>query len=162
VRVLAKELNIDLVEWGEGVEERSLGGGFGEATLQAVAQPRISSPFSDRESSMSKLASFMSRQSFTPLNLGGTDSHSRPRMLLLTSLPNLSHEPTRDNFHALLKHFCKSYSPSSIPMIIIHSDAGSSGTAEISWMERDRSRGDSVLKIVGRDIKEGPWCQEIE
>lgn len=30
VRVLAKQMGVDLVEWGEGVEERNIGSGFGE------------------------------------------------------------------------------------------------------------------------------------
>lgn len=30
VRVVAKELGVDLSEWSEGVEERGLGSGFGE------------------------------------------------------------------------------------------------------------------------------------
>ena len=29
VRVLAKQMGVDLLEWGEGVDEYALGGGFG-------------------------------------------------------------------------------------------------------------------------------------
>ena len=31
LRVLAQQMGIELVEWGEGVEEWSIGGGFGES-----------------------------------------------------------------------------------------------------------------------------------
>jgi len=46
IRVVAKELGIDLVEWGEGAEEWSLGGGIGKffsihVLTQADARPRI-------------------------------------------------------------------------------------------------------------------------
>jgi len=32
IRVIAKQMGVDLVEWGEGVEEWSLGGGIGMQT----------------------------------------------------------------------------------------------------------------------------------
>ncbi|RSH93942.1 Cell cycle checkpoint protein rad17 [Saitozyma podzolica] len=149
VRLLAREMGIELLEWGEAVEEWSLGGGF------------------DRESAMSKLSSFLLRHSYAPLNMstassGGRSSPARPRVLLMTSLPNITHQPTREAFHAALLEFCQTYTPSSCPLIIVHSNAGSGGKAEESWMDRDRGGREGALELLGREVKDGPWCTEID
>lgn len=47
-------------------------------------------------------------------------------------------------------------------MVIIHSDAGSGGRAEESWMDRDKGGREGVVDIIGKDVKNGPWCQELE
>ena len=49
VRVLTKHMGVELVEWGEGVEERTIGSGFGESLLSlrhafrpdTLARPRV-------------------------------------------------------------------------------------------------------------------------
>lgn len=115
---------------------------------------------------MTKLSSFLLRHSYAPLNLstaspGGRISPARPRVLLMTSLPNISHLPTREAFHAALLEFCQTYTPSSCPLIIVHSDAGSGGKAEESWMDRDRGGREGALELLGREVKDGPWCTEI-
>ena len=170
LRVISKEMKVDLVEWDDSIEERSLGAtGFGESTLIS-ASPHAH--LADRESPMSKLSAFLMRNAFKPLSLSSQSSSSpssskklkkpRPRVLVLTSLPNLSHQPTKDAFHNLLLQFCQAYTPSSCPLVIVHSSAGSSGRAEESWMDRDRAGRDSLFDIVGREVKDGPWCREVE
>ncbi|WVQ98933.1 hypothetical protein IAU59_006065 [Kwoniella sp. CBS 9459] len=148
VRLLARDIGVEVMEWGEGVEERSLGGGI------------------DRESSMSKFTSFLSRHSFPSMSFSSNSSASqtpvKPRLILLTALPNLSHLPTREAFHAALYNFCQDFSSSSCPMIIVHSDAGAGGRAEESWMDRERGGREGSLEVLGRDVKDGPWCQEID
>ncbi|WVF71982.1 hypothetical protein IAT40_006793 [Kwoniella sp. CBS 6097] len=148
VRMLARDLGVELMEWGEGVEEWSLGGGI------------------ERESSMSKFTSFLSRHSFPSMSFTSETSTSqtptKPRLILLTALPNLSHLPTRDAFHAALLNFCQDFTSSSCPMIIVHSDAGAGGRAEESWMNRERGGREGSLEVLGRDVKDGPWCQEID
>ena len=123
----------------------------------------------DRESSISKLSSFLSRHSYTPLDLSNVPSSSarkrtyaRPRILLLTSLPNLTHLPTRQAFHSALLSFCQTFATASCPLIIVHSEAGSGGKAEESWMDRDRGGREGALELVGRDVKDGPCCHEVE
>ena len=118
---------------------------------------------------MAKLSSFLSRNSFTPLSLtqstGQASSSSakpKPRVLLLSSIPNLSHPPTKEAFHAALLAFCQTYTPTSCPLVIIHSSAGSGGRAEESWMDRDRGAIDGVTEILGKDIRDGPYYQEVE
>jgi cell cycle checkpoint protein len=158
LRVVAEEMGIDLVEWGEGIEEWALGGGFGESTWSCAAL------MLERESPVAKVSAFLSRHSFAPLNTssGSSQREQRPRVLLMTSLPNLTHFPTRDAFHSALLEFCKNYSSSASPLVIIHSDAGMGGRAEESWMERAKGGREGALEVVGKDIKDGPWYTEIE
>ncbi|WVW82874.1 hypothetical protein I302_104886 [Kwoniella bestiolae CBS 10118] len=149
MRLLCQSLGVEIMEWGESVEERSLGGGI------------------DRESSISKFSSFISRHSYPSLSMSSqhTSSQSsatKPRLILLTSLPNLSHIPTREAFHSSLLTFCQTFTSLSCPMVIIHSDAGSGGRAEESWMERDRGGREGSLEVLGREVRDGPWCQEID
>lgn len=80
----------------------------------------------------------------------------------MTSLPNIGHLPTRAAFHEALQSFCKSFSTASCPLIIVHSDAGSGGRAEESWMDRERGGHQGLMEVVGREVKDGPWCTEIE
>ncbi|KAK8869618.1 hypothetical protein IAR55_000185 [Kwoniella newhampshirensis] len=152
MRLLARDMGVDLVEWGEGVEERNIGGGI------------------ERESSMSKFTNFLSRHAYPTLNLSSHSSSQssqsltpdKMRIILLTSLPNLSHLPTREAFHAALLTFCQTFTPSSCPIVIVHSDAGSGGRAEESWMERERGGREGAVELVGKAVKDGPWCQEID
>ncbi|GMK55142.1 hypothetical protein CspeluHIS016_0201980 [Cutaneotrichosporon spelunceum] len=143
VRLLARTLGIDLVEWADSVDERGLGG-------------------YDVESNLNKLTSFLSRNSYAPLPTGRPSHPSRPRVLLMTSLPNLSHLPTREGFHAALHHFCKNFAATTCPLIIVHSDAGSGGRAEESWRERDRGGLESAADLVGREVMGTAWCAEID
>ncbi|OCF36625.1 hypothetical protein I316_01877 [Kwoniella heveanensis BCC8398] len=142
VRLLARDLGVEVMEWGEGVEEWSLGGGI------------------ERESSMSKFTSFLSRHSFPSMTFSPNSAISsqtaKPRIILLTALPNLSHLPTREAFHAALLNFCQDFESSSCPMIIVHSDAGAGGRAEESWMDRERGGREGSLEMLGRDVKDGP------
>lgn len=169
VRLLAEQMGVDIIEWGESIEEWSLGTGIGKPVVCSKhSTDRFLAP--ERESSISKFSSFLSRNSYPSLNLSQSPSssssrsvsQSRPRLILLTALPNLTHLPTRDAFHAALLTFCQTFTHSSCPMIIIHSDAGSGGRAEESWMDRDKGGREGVVNIIGKDVKNGPWCQEIE
>ena len=82
-------------------------------------------------------------------------------MLLITSLPNLSHGSTKEAFHSALAAFARTYSANSAPLIIVHSDNGSRGAAEESWRDRDRTSRDGALEVLGKEVMEGPWSTEI-
>ena len=118
---------------------------------------------SDRESATSKLVSFLSRHTYAPLELSATPAKKkRRRVLLLTGLPNLSHLPTRQAFHAALLDFSRTYSPSGSPLIIVHSDSGSGGRAEESWMDRERGGREGAVEVVGKDVLNSPYCLQVE
>ncbi|WWC60908.1 uncharacterized protein I303_103484 [Kwoniella dejecticola CBS 10117] len=148
-RLLCASLGVEIMEWGESVEEWSLGGGI------------------DRESAISKFNSFISRNSYPSLSMSSQTSalqspDNNPRIILLTALPNLSHVATREAFHASLLTFCQNFNSLSCPMVIVHSDAGSGGRAEESWMDRERGGREGSLEVLGREVRDGPWCQEID
>lgn len=115
----------------------------------------------EHESGIGKVASWLSRNAYPSLDASGP-SKSRPRALLMTSLPNIGHIPTRLAFHEALLGFCKSYNQDSCPLIVVHSDSGSSGKAEASWMDRDSGGSESILDVVGRKVFDGPWSAEIK
>lgn len=126
----------------------------------------------DRESSTAKMISFLARHSYNPLTMSQSTSatpsassgpsSARPRVILITGLPNLTHLPTREAFHAALLDFCQTFSATSCPMVIVHSHAGSGGKAEESWMDRERGGREGALEVVGKAVRDGPWCEEIE
>lgn len=119
----------------------------------------------DRESSISKFSSFLSRNTYAPLQSTtstSTQQTARPRVLFFTSLPNISHNATKETFHASLRDFCKSYSSSSCPLVIVHSDVGTNGLAEESWRDRERGGREGAGGVLGKEVKDGPWCVEIE
>lgn len=115
----------------------------------------------EHESGIGKVAMWLSRNAYPSLSTAGS-SKTRPRALLMTALPNISHIPTRLAFHQALAAFCKNYSSNSCPLIIIHSDAGSSGKAEASWMDRDSGGSETTVDVVGREVLDGPWSAEIK
>jgi cell cycle checkpoint protein len=124
----------------------------------------------------SKFVGFLSRNAYNPLALANTaptpstSQHSnipavsQPRILLLTSLPNLSHLPTRQTFHQALMDYTKSFTSTSCPLVIVVPDAGNSGAAEESWIGADSS-GDGawdLRSVIGKDLVENPAVRIIE
>ncbi|KAJ9118987.1 hypothetical protein QFC24_005953 [Naganishia onofrii] len=168
LRLVAKELGAEVVEWEEGVEDWSMSGQI------------------ERESLNSKLVGFLSRNAYQPLSLGAQSSTSNPksrrkevavssqvaslksanppRILLFTSLPNLSHVPTREVFQRALIDYTKSYSTTSCPLVIIVPDAGSSGAAEESWNGADRGGEASwdLRTVLGKDLTASPAVGVVE
>lgn len=140
LRVLARELDIDLIEWGDGIEEWSIGDGI------------------SRESAASKLSSFLARHAYAPLSFAST-SQPKPkrRLLVMSSLPNLSHPASREAFQSALLQFAQSFQSQSCPLVIISSASGDGGRAEESWMDRDRGETG-----IGKEIKDSAWCQTVE
>lgn len=167
VRVIAREMGVELVEWGEGVEEYSLGSsGFSMSlTFSCTDQKPLwnLAEYADRESPITKLSTFLSRQDYSPLALSTSSQPrtSRPRILLITSIPNLSHGATKAAFHDALAAFARTYSSSSAPLIIVHSESGNRGAAEESWRDRDRAGRDGALEVLGKAVLEGPWSHQI-
>jgi cell cycle checkpoint protein len=91
-------------------------------------------------------------------------SANPPRILLFTSLPNLSHVPTREVFQRALIDYTKSYSTTSCPLVIIVPDAGSSGAAEESWNGADRGGEASwdLRTVLGKDLTASPAVGVVE
>lgn len=107
----------------------------------------------ERESLTSKLITFLSRNSYSSLPVAGTGASqsssttprdptttlpviTKPRLLLITSLPNLSHYPTRQAFHNALLDYSRTYSSNSCPLVVVIPDVGQSGAAEEPWSNK--------------------------
>jgi cell cycle checkpoint protein len=186
IRVLAKELGIELLEWSEGVEEWGMSGLDGRSiALGAYADAARLTKFSAiaaREGLTSKMLSFLSRNRYSSLPLNAVDSRSiaysqrgrtsqhdsgHPpaaprRLMLLSSLPNLSSPTTRQVFQAALLEYAQSYTPGSCPLVIIVSDTGSAGRAETSWMDRGGDGEWDVRSVIGKDLMAHPAVSVVE
>lgn len=124
----------------------------------------------------SKFVGFLSRNAYNPLSLTTTSSApstsqsstipatNQTRILLLTSLPNLSHLPTRQTFHQALLDYTKSFTSTSCPLVIIVPDAGHGGAAQESWVGAGNG-GDAVWdlrSVIGQDLIVNPAVRIIE
>ncbi|CAE6422536.1 unnamed protein product, partial [Rhizoctonia solani] len=143
LRVLAKELEAEVVEWYASSDEFSMGGDY------------------DYESATTKLASFLERAGVygsltlnaisNPVSGSSKSDQKRPeskhKILLLEDFPSLSHPRVRSAFHAALIRFAEATPPSSTttssltypPLILIISDAGlrADDTSPYSSSHRD-------------------------
>ncbi|EIW70024.1 hypothetical protein TREMEDRAFT_30228, partial [Tremella mesenterica DSM 1558] len=150
IRVLAKEMGVELVEWGDSMDEYSVGlGTYHRSHLPPSSLLRLCPP----SSSLSSRPDPGSRSPFNAF---------RPRILFMSSLPNLTHLPTREAFHSALVTFCKTFTLDSCPLVIVHSEAGSGGRAEESWMDREGGGREGAVSVVGKEVLGSPYCQEID
>lgn len=77
----------------------------------------------------------------------GSQVQQRPRrqIILLEDLPNILHPKTQDQFHAALTFLCSSPS-STVPVVIVVSDAGTRGEA------RDETMASGIGWGGGKDV----------
>jgi hypothetical protein len=128
-----------------------------------------------REGLTSKMLSFLSRNRYESLSLGdnqpsssqqqrsSTATHGSPhRLLLLSSLPNLSSPSVRQAFQTALLDYASSYTSASCPLVIIVSDAGASGRAETSWSSRLDDVEWDARSVVGKGLMAHPAVGIIE
>jgi cell cycle checkpoint protein len=102
-----------------------------------------------------------------PSQTPATGSTTNPRLLLITSLPNLSHYPTRQAFHGALLDFTRDYSPNSSPLVMVIPDVGHSGAAEEPWSARGGADNSSdgawdLKSVVGEAVLASPAVTTIE
>jgi cell cycle checkpoint protein len=125
------------------------------------------------------MITFLSRNTYAALPLSASPStptpttpssstpsrpSSKPRLLLLTSLPNLSHYPTRETFHQSLLTYAREFRSTSCPLVIIVPDVGQMGAAEESWSVR-KAGGEGVWdvrNVVGDECLACPSVMTIE
>ncbi|KAG9125052.1 Cell cycle checkpoint protein rad17 [Ceratobasidium sp. 392] len=124
LRVLANELEAEIVEWYASSDEFSTAGGdynYESAVTKLVA-------FLDRAGSYSSLA--LSNATPQPSSSNSSpDTTKKQKILLLEDFPSLTHPRVKSTFHAALVRFAETFSssphqPSPPPLVIIISDAG--------------------------------------
>ncbi|OCH87008.1 P-loop containing nucleoside triphosphate hydrolase protein [Obba rivulosa] len=172
IRVLARELDFDILEWRNAMDERfSTEDDYGEyeglsekfqSFLARAA--RCSSLFSTPASSatLSQLSSASS--STAPAT---STSQARRQIILLEDLPNILHAGTRDAFHAALEAFINSAEPGVAPIVLIISDAGvrgESGDADVgggasAW--RTRREAVDVRSVLPQTMLGSPFVTQI-
>ncbi|KDQ11559.1 hypothetical protein BOTBODRAFT_189751 [Botryobasidium botryosum FD-172 SS1] len=142
IRVLAKEMNVQVVEWQNSVD----GGAIGDQDF-------------DRESFSSKFQAFLSRATtYSTLTFDSPTTSTAPptpsllqplsnnHIILIEDFPNVAHAGTRDAFHTALRSFLAS--ELSCPLVLVISDAGLRGeVADEAGTAQGRRLRDEVLSI---------------
>ncbi|KAJ7916174.1 Rad17 cell cycle checkpoint protein-domain-containing protein [Mycena leptocephala] len=179
MRVLARELDCEILEWRNAMEESF-------SSLGDDPQPDGSTfhqPYNpDHESLFSKFEAFLTRAStcqtiFTDnekdTKLSSSQSSSSTRstgrkrqIILLEDLPNILHANTQSRFHAALQSLVASPALSPVPIVIIVSDAGVRGEASDerlsngSW-GKDRDGILDIRTVLSKDLLHGPYVTQI-
>ncbi|KAG9103435.1 Cell cycle checkpoint protein rad17 [Ceratobasidium sp. 370] len=123
LRILANELEAEVVEWDASADEFSMAGGdynYESAVTKLVA-------FLDRAGSYSSLAlSNAVNRSQPSASISDNVAAKKPKILLLEDLPSLSHPRVKSTFHSALVRFAETFSNQypAPPLVIIISDAG--------------------------------------
>ncbi|KAJ7025587.1 Rad17 cell cycle checkpoint protein-domain-containing protein [Mycena alexandri] len=182
MRVLARELDCEILEWRNAMEEGSSRFGddgqndaytsdheslffkFEAFLTRASTCQTIFADASDRDAKLSS-----SSPSSSSSNISATRPHKRKRQLiLLEDLPNVLHAATQQRFHAALQSLIGAPQVEPVPVVVIVSDAGTRGEARderlASGVWGGGREGDGVLDVrvvLGRDLLGGPYVTQI-
>lgn len=111
-----------------------------------------------------KLTTFLARGAYAPLPVGIGESSKatlqRPRLLLMSSLPNISSDVVRLHFRQSLLDFAKSHGPTHNPLIVVIPEAGQHGVAEDAWSSRDASW--DIRAVAGAEVIAHPAVAVVE
>ncbi|GLB41209.1 putative rad17 cell cycle checkpoint protein [Lyophyllum shimeji] len=186
IRVLAREMGFEIMEWRNAVGENTLSGQFDDPSEFSFGTSDSSSSRTyvpDGEGMFSKFEAFLNRASscqnlFTtpaPSHVGSfsqsppTSASTRQRhIILLEDLPNIVHPATQAKFHAALQSLVSSpVSATPVPVVIIVSDTGVRGEAADEQMDSGRGWGKSndglvdIRTVLPRDLLGGPYVTQI-
>lgn len=176
LKVLAKELQFDIVEWQNTVDDRFAGDGedYGQSFSRYSFFPSLKfAAVLDYESLVSKFQSFLNRaSSCRALSLSSTsrsaqDTKSQQRqIILLEDLPNILHHDTAMTFHAALEDFVSQ--DNRIPLVCIISDSGLRGEdheSGLSTRQPGRGRWDKqvvdVRSVIPPSVLSSVYFREI-
>ncbi|KAK7055293.1 Rad17-domain-containing protein [Favolaschia claudopus] len=180
MRVLAREMQCELLEWRNAMGESS--SGLFDEDRQPPGSGYAQTYDSDQEGLFSKFEAFLTRAStcqtiFTDserdpkLSSSQSSSSSRTptrnrQIILLEDLPNILHANTQSRFHAALQAIVTAQLVDPIPIVIIVSDAGLRGEASDerlasgSW-GKGRDGVLDVRTIIPKDLLHGPYVTQI-
>ncbi|KAH9475883.1 Cell cycle checkpoint protein RAD17 [Psilocybe cubensis] len=158
VRVLAKEMGFEIMEWKNTIGE---------------AQNFFSqeSNTSDYEGLFTKFEAFLARAS-TCHNIFASSSAQKSknrRIILLEDLPNILHSKTQTQFHEALHALVSAQSANPVPVVIIISDSGLRGEATDErraeaggWgWGKDKTQIIDVRTVLPKDLLGGQFVTEI-
>ncbi|KAG8989069.1 Cell cycle checkpoint protein rad17, partial [Tulasnella sp. 427] len=169
VRVLAKEMGVELVEWRNGMDD-DFGSGEDYESLSLKFQTFLerASTYHTLSFSPTQLSSSFSLSQHPsamppPIQPPQTPTNQK-QLILIEDLPNITHLPTRESFHAALIAFANAPDPPACPIVFVISNAGSRGEAkdERGWGKREVEDGVDVRSVVPRELLGGPYFIEIQ
>lgn len=146
---------MDVLEWSEEVDDSAFSGDL------------------EREGLTRKLSTFLSRQNYNRLSVKNSEpstsasQSSRPRLLFISSLPNVSSRYMRQAFQISLLEFARTHGPKSSPLIVVIPDSGQQGAAEESWSRRKGGDGGGdaawdLRSIAGPEVLAHPGVATVE
>ncbi|KAJ3340269.1 Cell cycle checkpoint protein rad17 [Gonapodya sp. JEL0774] len=186
VRVLARSLDIELVEWVTGVDDASFESRAQEndGDVGARWRPQWWSPDDFNRTATSKFVEFLRQAdkypalAFVDGRIGPVDddgggglapalaldphrSSSHPRVILLDDLPNLSHPTVRTAFHAALTSYVSS-PRSRNPIVIVTSNPGGDFLEEQGRRGAGAKLGGAFThkSVVPADVRSGRYGRE--
>ncbi|THH10558.1 hypothetical protein EW146_g8336 [Bondarzewia mesenterica] len=160
IRVLARELGIEILEWrnSPNVPSNSEFPGGGDDAYSDY----------DYESAMDKFEAFLARagsyrslfapvanpipsQSLPSASQSATTATGNHQLILLEDLPNVLHPAIRERFHSALRVHIESVQESVAPVVIVISEAGLRGeNGEERWVGSSVGRSEGGGKGKGR------------
>ncbi|PPQ69263.1 hypothetical protein CVT24_000069 [Panaeolus cyanescens] len=156
VRVLAKEMGFEILEWRNSISENVTAANFDENIYdgETSTYPTYGPP---PESLFIKFEAFLTRASscgnvFDSASSSSGKSKKTPshRVILLEDLPNILHQKTQASFHeALIALVNKAPTNPPVPVVIIISDSGVRGEASDERISEGRgwNRDKQVIDI---------------
>ncbi|KIJ61820.1 hypothetical protein HYDPIDRAFT_158739 [Hydnomerulius pinastri MD-312] len=172
LRVLARELDFEILEWRNSISER--GPSYSNEEFDDYDEPRR-----DIEALFDKFQAFLTRamtcnsifgNTAAPSQSAHTSSPSKRQLILLEDLPNLLHLPTQARFQAALQSLCiPSFSTPGPPIVIIVSDSGlraeqpdddtwDGGSAGRRWAKKEVL---DIRNVLGPELLKSPYVTSI-
>jgi len=165
VKVLAKELGFELIEWRNSVAD-PYGGVF--SFMDSTNFDYNISLDLDAVPQLDKFQAFLTRASTSRSVFGGSSSRPSARqIILLEDLPNTSHTDSREKFHDILRLFVQrqiSQNGAYVPLVVIMSDVGTRGELEDaggSSSFRGRNEGLEIRSVLPADLLSAPYVTQI-
>ena len=173
IRVLAREMGFEILEWGSSVSGASPSKHTSFSSIRRSYDiSGEDGPYDDYEGLFTKFEAFLTRASTCNNLFSGFDTNpqSSParRLILFEDLPNILHSQTQANFHRAMNSFVNDL-PSNppTPLVIIVSDAGMRGEASDERRAEGRGWGKDKVEVVdirtvlSKDLLTGPYVTEI-
>ncbi|KAL5504857.1 RAD17 [Sanghuangporus vaninii] len=171
VRVLAKELDFDILEWRNTMEEgyqegdydrESLNQKFEAFIIRATSCRQLLSASNQTTSSSPRTRIPSSSSSSSNLALGS--NFGKRQIVLLEDLPNILHLSTQDAFHTVLESFVTSIQ--STPLVIIISDTATRGEARDERLAQGSGHRFSretvdIRTVLPSSLLNGPYVTQV-
>ncbi len=158
MRILARELDFEVLEWGSAAGQNS----------SLFGNDQFSVDYDD-DSLFVKFESFLARASSCQNLFNGPSSSSsryKRKVLLLEDLPNILHNDTKTRFHDALQSLVASSAEYPVPLVFIISDAGLRGEASDERLAagtwgKDNNGALDIRTVIPSNLLHGPYVTQI-